>query len=303
MLYENILSLIGSTPMLRLNEFEKQQGIEARLYAKLECFNPTGSVKDRAALNMIRQAEKDGKLEKGSTIIEPTSGNTGIGLAMVAIALGYKLILTMPESMSLERRQLLSAYGAELVLTPASEGMSGAVKAAEELAAKTPKSFIPSQFDNPANPESHATTAKEILADVPNCDVFVACFGTGGTVSGTAKYLKAAKPNIKIIAVEPAASPLVTQGRAGSHKIQGIGANFVPKNLDLSLVDEIMTVSDEDAYAYTKLFAQTEGLLVGISSGAALAAANEAAQKNKGKSIVVLLPDGGSKYLSCGVFD
>lgn len=306
-IFDDISALVGATPLMRLERFEKQQGIEAAVLAKLEYFNPGGSVKDRVALHIIEQAEKEGRLIPGSVIIEPTSGNTGIGLAMVAAAKGYKVILTMPESMSLERRQLLSAYGAELVLTPAAEGMSGAVKKAEEIAAATANSFIAGQFTNPDNPQAHyLSTGPEIYADTDgNVDIFVASIGTGGTISGTAKYLKEKNPDIKIIGVEPDSSPLLTKGVAGAHKIQGIGANFVPDTLNKNIIDEIIAVSDDSAYEYTRLVAKAEGCLVGISSGAALAAACEIASKteNKGKNIVVLLPDSGSRYLSSGVFE
>ena len=305
-IYSDIASLVGATPLMRLERFEKQQEIQAALLAKLELFNPGGSVKDRVALHIIEQAEKSGKLVPGSVIIEPTSGNTGIGLAMVAAAKGYKVILTMPESMSLERRQLLAAYGAELVLTPAAEGMSGAVKKAEEIAENTSSSFVAGQFTNPDNPQAHyLTTGPEIWDDTEgNVDVFVSAIGTGGTISGTAKYLKEKNPSIKIIGVEPASSPLLTKGVAGAHKIQGIGANFVPETLNRAVVDEIVAVSDETAYEYTRLVAQAEGCFVGISSGAALAAACEIALRAeyKDKNIVVLMPDSGSRYLSSGVF-
>lgn len=306
-IHGDITSLVGSTPLMRLEKFEKQQGIEARLLAKLEYFNPGGSVKDRVALHIVEQAEKSGKLVPGSVIIEPTSGNTGIGLAMVAAAKGYKIILTMPESMSLERRQLLAAYGAELVLTPAAEGMSGAVKKAQEIADSTPNSFIAGQFTNPDNPEAHyLTTGPEIYADTDGgIDIFVSAIGTGGTISGTAKYLKERNPDIKVIGIEPESSPLITKGVAGAHKIQGIGANFVPDTLNRDVIDEIVTVSDDSAYEFTRLVAKADGCLVGISSGAALAAACEIAKREekKGKTIVVLLPDSGSRYLSSGVFE
>ena len=306
-IHADIASLVGTTPLMRLERFEKQQGICSAILAKLEYFNPGGSVKDRVALHIIEQAEKSGKLKANSVIIEPTSGNTGIGLAMVAAAKGYKIILTMPESMSLERRQLLAAYGAELVLTPAAEGMSGAVKKAEEIAAKTPDSFIAGQFTNPDNPEAHyLTTGPEIWADTDGkVDIFVAAIGTGGTISGTAKYLKEQNPDIKVIGVEPESSPLLTKGVAGAHKIQGIGANFVPDTLNKDIIDEIVTVSDDSAYEYTCIVAKAEGSLVGISSGAALAAACQIAKRaeNKGKNIVVILPDSGSRYLSSGVFE
>ncbi len=306
-IHGDISSLVGKTPLMRLERFEKQQGIEAAVLAKLEYFNPGGSVKDRVALHIIEQAEKSGKLVKGSVIIEPTSGNTGIGLAMVAAAKGYKIILTMPESMSLERRQLLAAYGAELVLTPAAEGMSGAVKKAEEIAAEMPDSFIAGQFTNPDNPEAHyLTTGPEIWSDTDGkVDIFVAAIGTGGTISGTAKYLKEQNSDIRVIGVEPESSPLLTKGVAGAHKIQGIGANFVPDTLDKDIIDEIVAVSDDSAYEYTRLIAKAEGCLVGISSGAALAAACNIALRaeNKDKNIVVILPDSGSRYLSSGVFE
>lgn len=305
--YGDISALVGATPLMRLEKFEKQQGIEASLFAKLEYFNPGGSVKDRVALHIIEQAEKNGRLVPGSVIIEPTSGNTGIGLAMVAAAKGYKVILTMPESMSLERRQLLAAYGAELVLTSAAQGMSGAVAKAEELAAAIPHSFIAGQFTNPDNPQAHyLSTGPEIYTDTDGLiDVFVSAIGTGGTISGTAKYLKEKNPDIRIIGVEPAASPLLTKGVAGAHKIQGIGANFVPDTLNRDVIDEIIAVSDETAYEYTRLVAKAEGCLVGISSGAALAAACAVAEREeyKNKNIVALLPDSGSRYLSSGVFE
>ncbi len=292
---------------MHLERFENQQGIQANLFAKLEYFNPGGSVKDRVALHIIEQAEKNGKLVPGSVIIEPTSGNTGIGLAMVAAAKGYRVILTMPESMSLERRQLLAAYGAELVLTPAADGMSGAVEKAEQIAAETENSFIAGQFTNPDNPQAHyLSTGPEIYSDTDGAvDIFVAAIGTGGTISGTAKYLKEKNPKVKVIGVEPEGSPLLTKGIAGAHKIQGIGANFVPDTLNLDIIDEIITVSDETAYEYTRLIAKAEGCLVGISSGAALATACAAAEKeeNRNKNIVVLLPDSGSRYLSSGVFE
>ena len=306
-IHADIASLVGTTPLMRLERFEKQQGICSAILAKLEYFNPGGSVKDRVALHIIEQAEKSDKLKENSVIIEPTSGNTGIGLAMVAAAKGYKIILTMPESMSLERRQLLAAYGAELVLTPAADGMSGAVKKAEEIAENTPNSFIAGQFVNPDNPEAHyLTTGPEIWSDTDGkVDIFVAAIGTGGTISGTAKYLKEQNPDIKVIGVEPESSPLLTKGVAGAHKIQGIGANFVPDTLNKDIIDEIVTVSDDSAYEYTRIIAKAEGSLVGISSGAALAAACQIAKRaeNNGKNIVVILPDSGSRYLSSGVFE
>ncbi len=306
-IHSDITSLVGATPLMRLGKFEKQQGVEARLLAKLEYFNPGSSVKDRVALHIVERAEKSGKLVPGSVIIEPTSGNTGIGLAMIAAAKGYKIILTMPESMSLERRQLLAAYGAELVLTPAAEGMSGAVRKAQEIADSTPNSFIAGQFTNPDNPEAHyLTTGPEIYEDTDGeIDVFVSAIGTGGTISGTAKYLKEKNPDIKVIGIEPESSPLITKGVAGTHKIQGIGANFVPDTLNRDVIDEIVTVSDDSACEFTRLIAKAEGCLVGISSGAALYAACEIAKREeyKGKTIVVLLPDSGSRYLSSGVFE
>ena len=279
-IHGDISSLVGATPLMRLERFEKQQGICSAILTKLEYFNPGGSVKDRVALHIIEQAEKSGKLVKGSVIIEPTSGNTGIGLAMVAAAKGYKIILTMPESMSLERRQLLAAYGAELVLTPAAEGMSGAVKKAEEIAAQTPDSFIAGQFTNPDNPEAHyLTTGPEIWADTDGkVDVFVAAIGTGGTISGTAKYLKEQNPDIKVIGVEPESSPLLTQGVAGAHKIQGIGAGFIPSILDLNLVDEVMMIDGDEAMEASRMLAKTQGILAGISAGAAVLAYDEGAK-------------------------
>ncbi len=306
-IHKDICSLVGATPLVRLEKFEKSLGLNACVLAKIEFINPGGSVKDRVALHIIEQAEKNGSLVPGSVIIEPTSGNTGIGLAMVAAAKGYKVILTMPESMSLERRQLLAAYGAELVLTPAAEGMSGAVKAAEKIAAETKNAFIAGQFTNPDNPQAHyLTTGPEIFADTDGeFDVFVSAIGTGGTISGTAKYLKEKKPDIKVIGVEPQGSPLLTKGVSGSHKIQGIGANFVPDTLNREIIDEIVTVSDDEAYKYTRLVAAEEGCLVGISSGAALAAVCKIASREEfaGKRIVVILPDSGSRYLSSGVFE
>ena len=273
---------------------------------KLEYFNPAGSVKDRVALQMIETAEKEGKLLPGGTIVEPTSGNTGIGLAAMGIARGYKVVLTMPESMSVERRQLLAAYGAELVLTPAKDGMNGAVKRAEELAARTPNSFLAGQFNNPANPSAHyRSTGPEIWHDTDGqVDIFVAGVGTGGTVSGVGRYLKEKNPAVKIVAVEPAASPLLSGGTAGGHGLQGIGANFVPENFDRGVVDEVIPVWEKDAYAATRLLAGTEGILVGISSGAALHAAGELARRpeNAGKTIVALLPDTGDRYLSTPLF-
>lgn len=293
---EKVTDLIGKTPLLRL------QSDGGNVVAKLEFFNPAGSIKDRAAFSMIIDAEEQGRLKKGGTIIEPTSGNTGVGIAMTAAARGYRSIMVMPESMSLERRKLLAAYGAELVLTPASEGMQGSVKKAEELAAEIPGSIIAGQFDNPANPKAHIeTTGPEIWDDTDGkIDILVATFGTGGTVSGIGKYLKEKNPKVQIIAVEPASSPLVTKGEAGPHKIQGIGANFIPKNYDETVVDEVVTVTDEAALDTMKKLAREEGILVGVSSGAAVSAAREVAarEENKEKLIVAVLPDTGERYLS-----
>lgn len=305
-IYKDVTELIGSTPLLELSNYEKENSLEARLLAKLERQNPAGSIKDRAALYMINDAEEKGFLREGATIIEPTSGNTGIGLAAVCAARGYKLILTMPETMSLERRKLLSAYGAQLVLTKGSEGMQGAVNKANELKEQLEGSVILGQFDNKANALSHyMTTGPEIYEDTEgNVDVLVACVGTGGTITGIARYLKEKKPSVRIVAVEPESSPLLSQGRAGAHKIQGIGANFVPAVLDMSLVDEVVTVSDEDALSTGAQIVKTDGILVGISSGAAISAAGEIAKRNeyKGKNIVVVLPDTGERYLSSEMF-
>ncbi len=301
-IYSQLTDLIGHTPLLEMSRYASKNGVSARLLAKLEYFNPAGSVKDRVAFAMVEDAEAKGLLKPGATIIEPTSGNTGVGLAFVCSVKGYKLILTMPESMSVERRNLLKARGAELVLTPAAEGMNGSVKKANELKASIPGSVILGQFDNPANPAKHEqTTGEEIWSDTEGkVDVFVAGVGTGGTVSGTAKALKKHNPNVKIVAVEPASSPMLSKGTAGPHKIQGIGANFVPANFDRSVVDEIFLVSNEDALATTKELSGTEGLLVGISSGAAAFAAKQLGLRpeNKGKTIVALLPDTGERYLS-----
>ncbi|MBO4531080.1 MAG: cysteine synthase A [Paludibacteraceae bacterium] len=298
--------LIGHTPLLELTNIEKAENLKAKIYAKLEYFNPAGSVKDRIAKAMIEDAEKSGKLKKGSVIIEPTSGNTGIGLASVAAARGYRIIIVMPETMSIERRQLMKAYGAELVLTEGTKGMKGAIAKAEELAQTTPNSFIPGQFVNPANPETHfKTTGPEIYSDTEgNVDIFVAGVGTGGTITGVGKYLKSKKPNVKIVAVEPATSAVLSTGVAGSHKIQGIGAGFVPDVLDTKVYDEIITVQNEDAFETGKLVGHKEGVLVGISSGAAVWAAIQLAKKseNIGKNIVVLLPDTGDRYLSTPLF-
>ena len=305
-IYDKITDLIGKTPLLELKNFEQENNIEAKIIAKLESFNPAGSAKDRVALAMIDDAEQNGLINKNTVIIEPTSGNTGIGLAMVAASRGYRVIFTMPDSMSIERRNLLKAYGAELVLTPASEGMQGAVEKANQLSKEIENSFIPSQFTNMANPKSHFdTTGPEIWEDTNGMvDIFVACVGTGGTLSGVGEYLKSKNPQIKVVAVEPKASPLLSKGFAAPHKIQGIGANFVPETLNKEIYDEVITVSDENAMETGKYLAQNEGLLVGISSGAAVCAANEIAQRdeNKDKMIVVLLPDTGERYLSSEMF-
>ena len=305
-IYTSADQLIGKTPLLRLTHLEKQEQLAARILAKLEFFNPAGSAKDRVALNMILDAEEKGLLKPGSTIIEPTSGNTGIGLAAVAVARGYKAIIVMPDSMSAERQMLMGAYGAEPVLTPGAEGMAGAIAKAEELSREIPGSFIPDQFSNPANAAAHyKTTGPEIWADTDgNVDIFVATVGTGGTLTGTGRYLKEQNPNINVIAVEPAESPLLSQGKAGHHGIQGIGANFVPKVLDTGIYDEVVTVTTEDAYAMGRRLGTNEGILCGISSGAALQAALVVAKRpeNAGKNIVVLLPDTGERYLSTSMF-
>lgn len=305
-IYTSIDQLIGKTPLLELTHIEKELGLEAKILAKLEYFNPAGSVKDRVALAMINDAEQKGLLKKDSVIIEPTSGNTGIGLSSVAAARGYRIIIVMPDTMSVERRVLMKAYGAELVLTDGALGMTGAIKKAEELAAAIPHSFIPSQFENPANPQAHyMTTGPEILEDTDGqVDLFVAGVGTGGTVSGVGRYLKEQKPGVKVIAVEPASSPVLSGGKAGPHKIQGIGAGFVPKVLDTAVYDEIVTVKNKDAFETGRMLGKSEGFLAGISSGAALFAAIELAKRpeNKGKTIVVLLPDTGDRYLSTPLF-
>ena len=307
MIYQNSSELIGRTPLLRLNNIEKKFKLNVNLYAKVEFFNPTGSVKDRIALSMIETAEKQGKLQRDSVIIEPTSGNTGIGLASVCAAKGYKCILVMPENMSSERIKLIKAYGAEVVLSPAKLGMKGSVEKAEELSKTYENSFIPAQFDNPSNPEIHyKTTGPEIYKSTnKKVDIFVACFGTGGTISGVGKYLKEMSKNIKIIGVEPEDSPLLTKGKAGPHKIQGIGANFIPKTLDRKYIDEILTASNEESFEYSRMVGKFEGILVGISSGAALSAAIKMAQRNEnnGKNIVVLFPDSGDRYLSTELFN
>ena len=306
MIYKDLTELIGNTPLMEAVHLEKKYNLKARLLVKLECFNPAGSAKDRAAFSMIKEAEKKGILKKDSVIIEPTSGNTGIGLAAVAASKGYRAILTMPETMSVERQNLLKAFGAEIILTEGSKGMAGAVKKAEELSREIPNSFIPGQFDNPANPKAHyETTGPEIWRDTEGkIDIFVATIGTGGTVSGTGKYLKEQNPNIEVYGIEPSSSPLITKGVAGPHKIQGIGANFIPNNFDKSICDNILTVTDEDAFLRGKEFARTEGILVGISSGACLQAAMELAKKdeNKGKTIVAFLTDTGERYLSTPMF-
>ncbi|MCI5641239.1 MAG: cysteine synthase A [Lachnospiraceae bacterium] len=305
-IYESVTELIGGTPILNVKNFAKQAGADATILAKLEYFNPAGSVKDRIAYAMIDDAEKKGKLKEGSVIIEPTSGNTGIGLASIAAAKGYRIILTMPETMSVERRNLLKAYGAELVLTEGAKGMKGAIAKAEELAQEIEGAFIPSQFENPANPATHrATTGPEIWEDTDGkVDIFVAGVGTGGTVTGIGEYLKEQNPDIKVVAVEPATSPVLSKGTAGPHKIQGIGAGFVPATLNTKIYDEVLPIENEDAFATGRAFAKAEGVLVGISSGAALHAATILAKRpeNKGKNIVVLLPDTGDRYLSTALF-
>lgn len=305
-IYEGTLGLIGNTPLVEFKHIEEKFGLEARLLAKLEYFNPAGSVKDRIAKEMIEQAEADGKLKPGYTIIEPTSGNTGIGLAAIAAAKGYRLIIVLPETMSIERRNIIKAYGAELVLSDGSKGMKGAIAKADELHAEIPNSFIPAQFDNLANPAAHKkTTGPEIWEDTDGqVDVFVAGVGTGGTISGVGEYLKSKKPDVKVVAVEPASSAVLSTGQAGAHKIQGIGAGFVPKTLNTEIYDEITAVSNEDAFEYGKLIAKEEGILVGISSGAALYAAIEQAKKPefKGKTVVALLPDSGDRYYSTDLF-
>nr|WP_315410709.1 cysteine synthase A [uncultured Selenomonas sp.] len=305
-IYESITELIGGTPLLHAKKFGAKRGVEATILAKLEYFNPAGSVKDRIAQAMVEEAEKNGDLKPGAVIIEPTSGNTGIGLASVAAARGYRAILTMPETMSVERRKLLKAYGAEIVLTDGAKGMKGAIEKAEELAKETPNSYIPSQFTNPANPAVHKrTTGPEIWAATDGkVDYFLAGVGTGGTLTGVGEYLKSKNPHVKVVAIEPENSPVLSAGKAGPHKIQGIGAGFVPETLDTSIYDEIITVSNDDAFRYSRQFARAEGILVGISSGAALAAATCIARRPeaKGKMIVALLPDTGDRYLSTELF-
>ena len=305
-IYNSVTELIGGTPLLKANNFIKANELKANIFVKLEYFNPAGSVKDRIAKAMIEQAEKEGKLGPDSVIIEPTSGNTGIGLASFAAARGYKAILTMPETMSVERRNLLKAYGAQIVLTDGSKGMKGAIEKAEELAKDTPHSFIPSQFTNQANPAVHeATTGPEIWADTEGkVDAFIAGVGTGGTLTGVARYLKKQKQDVHIVAVEPATSPVLSKGQAGPHKIQGIGAGFVPETLDTSVYDEVIAIANEDSFKFGRQFSHSEGILIGISSGAALAAAVELAKRPEfaGKNIVVLLPDTGDRYLSTELF-
>lgn len=305
-IYESISDLVGKTPLVKVKNYSKGKDLQANILVKLEYLNPAGSVKDRIAKAMIEDAEASGKLKADSVIIEPTSGNTGIGLAAIAATRGYRIILTMPETMSVERRNLLKAYGAEIVLTEGAKGMSGAIAKAKELAAETPNSFIPGQFENPANPLVHKkTTGPEIWEDTDGkVDIFVAGIGTGGTISGTGEYLKQKNPNVKVIAVEPEASPVLSKGYAGPHKIQGIGAGFVPNTLNTKIYDEIITVSNEDAFATGKEIARKDGILVGISSGAALFAATQVAKRpeNKGKTIVVILPDTGDRYLSTPLF-
>lgn len=303
MIYDNVMDMIGNTPVIKLNNIV-EEGM-ADIYVKLEKYNPAGSIKDRAALGMIEAAEKEGKLAKGDVIVEPTSGNTGIGLAMVGKLKGYRVIIVMPDTMSVERRNMIKAYGAELILTDGTKGMKGAIEKAEELSMKNEGYFIPQQFENGANPLKHyETTAIEILSDVPEADAFAAGVGTGGTVSGVGRKLKEARESIRIIAVEPDKSPVISGGTPSSHKIQGIGAGFIPENYDSNVVDEVMRITDEEAYEYARRMGREEGMLVGISSGANVAAAVKIAKKlGKGKKVVTVAPDGGEKYLSMGLFD
>lgn len=306
-IYNNVTELIGKTPVVKIQKFAKLYGLEANLIVKLESFNPGGSVKDRIAFAMIEKARKDGIITEGATIIEPTSGNTGVGLAMVCAYFGYKTVLVMPDTMSVERRGLLKAYGAKIVLTPGSEGMKGAIKKALEISNETPNSFIPSQFENPANPEIHRnTTGVEIYEDLDgNLDFFVSGIGTGGTITGAGEYLKSKVPNLNVIAVEPENSPVLSKGTTGPHKIQGIGAGFVPNVLNTSVYDEVITISNDEAFNASRDLAISEGILVGISSGAALYAGVKIANRpeNKGKTIVIILPDTGERYLSTNLFD
>lgn len=305
-IYKSLTDLIGNTPLLELSNYEKENNLEAKILVKLEYFNPAGSVKDRIAKKILDDAEAKGLINKDTTIIEPTSGNTGIGLSAVAAARGYKIIITMPETMSVERRLLMAAYGAKLVLTDGAKGMKGAIAKANELHEQTPNSFIPGQFVNPANPQAHfETTGPEIWNDTDGkVDIFVAGVGTGGTLSGTGKFLKSKNPDIKVVAVEPATSPVLSEGKSGPHKIQGIGAGFVPDTLDTKIYDEIITVENDDAFAYSRAITKFDGILVGISSGAAVKAATDLARRpeNKGKTIVAILPDTGERYLSTQLF-
>ncbi len=303
-IYPNILSLVGRTPLVRLGALEKELSLSGELIAKVESFNPAGSVKDRVGVNMLEKAEKEGKIREGGCVIEPTSGNTGIGLAMACAVKGYRLILTMPSSMSVERRKLLSALGAEVVLTRAEEGMKGAIEKANELCEQIEGSIIAGQFENEANPDAHRkSTALEIIEDGGEIDYFVAGVGTGGTITGVGEVLKAKFPSVKIVAVEPFDSPLLSKGVSGAHKIQGIGANFIPSTLNRAIVDEVITVKTEDAYAYSRLLGKKEGFTTGISGGAVLFAGAEILRKNEGKRVVVLLPDGGDRYLSTELYE
>ncbi|MBQ8503693.1 MAG: cysteine synthase A [Clostridia bacterium] len=307
MIYKGFSSLVGGTPLYEAENFCRNQNIRGRILAKLEMFNPAGSVKDRVAVNMLEKAVEKGLVTKGATVIEPTSGNTGIGLAAAAVSMGFRAILVMPDTMSIERQKLLRAYGAEIVLTDGKKGMLGSIEKADELKKSIPNSFIPSQFENPDNPESHfLSTGPEIWKDTEGkVDIFISCIGTGGTVSGTGRYLKEKNPQVKVIGVEPEESPLITEGRAGSHGIQGIGANFIPENYDCRIVDEVITVKTEEAKQMCRVLAGTEGLLVGISSGAALMAAKKVCERagNEGKTIVVILPDSGERYMSIDLFE